>query len=168
MAEEAERLAVASLGSAKTANREYRRVLLTSEEARVLRHTNREARAFCSGIWLKWTLLALPVGALLAATVLFFSGRIEFARVLLVAGIAMGFIFAAPFLPVYTPSRGRVYRVVKWALLVGAICLVYGQGTVKYSWLWASCLWIPIWTEWTRVSIRRKLPVAEWPKQLYL
>jgi hypothetical protein len=166
--EEAERLAVASLGSAKTANREYRKVLLTSEEARVLRHTNREAGFFCSGVWLKWTLLAVPVGTLLAAFVLFFNDKIEFARVLLVAGIAMGFIFAAPFLPVYTPSRGRVYRIVKWALLVSAICLVYGQDTVKYSWLWASCLWIPIWTEWTRVSIRRKLPVAEWPKQLYL
>jgi hypothetical protein len=165
---EAERLAVASLGSAKTANHQYRKVLLTSEEARVLRHTNREARAFCSGIWLKWTLLAVPVGVLLAATALFFNDKIEIARELLLVGIAIGFVFAAPFLPVYTPSRGRVYRVVKWALLIGAICLVYGQDTLKYSWLLASCMWIPIWTELVRISIRRKLPVAEWPKQLYL
>ena len=36
------------------------------------------------------------------------------------------------------------------------------------SWLLISCLWLVARIEWTRVSIRRKLPVAEWPKQLYL
>jgi hypothetical protein len=167
-AEEADRLAVASLGTAKAANGQYRKVLLTSAEARMLRDTNREARVFCSSVWLKWMLLAVPVGALVASSVLFFNGKNEVAGVLALAGIAMAVIFAAPFLPVYTPSRGRMYRVVKWTLMIGAVCLAFGPDTLKYSWLLASCLWIPVWTEWTRISIRRKLPVAEWPKQLYL
>jgi len=134
----------------------------------MLRDTNREARVFCSSVWLKWTLLAAPVGALLTASILFFNGKTEVAGVLLLGGIAMGLIFGAPFLPVYTPSRGRVYRFVKWAVMIGAISLAFGEDALKYSWLLASCLWIPIWTEWTRISIRRKLPVTEWPKQLYL
>jgi hypothetical protein len=39
---------------------------------------------------------------------------------------------------------------------------------VQSSWLLFSSLWIIVWTERTRASIRRKLPVAAWPKQLYL
>lgn len=47
-ADEADRLAVCALGDAKTANRQYRNVLLTASEARMLREANWEARAVCS------------------------------------------------------------------------------------------------------------------------
>lgn len=164
-AEEAEGLAVTALGNAKAANCQYRKVLLTSAEARMLRDGNREARAICSRLWLKRMLLAMPVAALLAACALFLHGAIAAARVLLPAGIAMGLLFAAPYLPIYTPSRSRVYRLVKWAVLVGLLWDVLGADALKYCWL---PVWIPAWTEWTRVSIRRKLTVVEWPKQLYL
>ena len=90
------------------------------------------------------------------------------ARALAVGGIAMGLFFAAPFLPIYTPARARVYRLLKWAALIGVFCFVLGHDGLKYFWLLASCVWIPVWTEWTRFSIRRKMPVGEWPKQLYL
>jgi hypothetical protein len=40
--DEADRLAVAALGDAKIANRQYRKVLLTSSEARMLRQSNRK------------------------------------------------------------------------------------------------------------------------------
>ena len=167
-ADEADRLAVTALGDAKTANCQYRNVLLTSAEARMLREGNWEARAVCSRPWLKWLLLAMPVAALLAAAALFLTGAIAVARVLLVGGIGMGLLFAAPFLPVYTPSRGRVFRRVKWVVLIGTLVLAFGPDALKSSWLLISCLWPLAWIEWTRVSIRRKLPVAEWPKQLYL
>jgi hypothetical protein len=62
-------------------------------------------------------------------------------------------------------EQSRVYRVVKWAVLIGLTWDVFGADALKYSW---QLVWIPAWTEWTRVSIRRKLPVGEWPKQLYL
>jgi hypothetical protein len=163
-AEEAERRALAALGDARAANGQYRRVLLTAEEARMLRTGNWEARAVCSRSWLKW----LPAVALGAASVAYYAGTVDVARVLFVLGMGMGLMFTAPLLPVYTPSRGRVFRVVKWAVLGGAFLVAFGPETRKFSWLLLSCLWPLIWIEWTRMSIRRKLRVEEWPKQLYL
>ena len=167
-ADRAERSALIALGDAKAANRQYRSVLLTSSEARMLREGNWEARAVCSSPWMKWVLLAMPVAALFAATACLLTGAIAVARVLLVGGIGMGLLFVAPFLPVYTPSRGRVFRLVKWIVLVGMLGLAFGPDALQWSWLLASCLWPMAWIEWTRLSIRRKLPVAKWPKQLYL
>ena len=165
---EADRLAVADLGDARIANCQYRKVLLTSSEARMLREGNWEARAICSRPWLKWLLLAMPLAALVAATALFLTGASSLAWTLLAGGIGIGFLFAAPFLPVYTPSRGRVFRCVKWVVLLAILLLAFGPDTLKSSWLLFSCLWPMYWIERTRVSIRRKLPVGEWPKQLYL
>jgi len=167
-ADEANRLAVTALGNAKAANCQYRRVLLTSAEASILRQGNWEARAFCSSGWLKWLLVATPVAALFAAAALFLVGAIEVARVLLIGGAGMGLLSAAPFLPLYTPSRARVFRAVKWVVLIGTLGLAFGPDALKWSWLLISCLWPVGWVELTRLSIRRKLPVAQWPKQLYL
>jgi hypothetical protein len=164
--DEAERLAVTALGDAKSANCQYRDVLLTSAEARILREGEWERRAFCS--WRKWLLPAIPGTALLAASACFFAGAFGPARTLLVGGIGMGLCFGVHFLPVYTPSRARVFRPVKWILLAGTLLLAFGPDAVKWSWLLTSCLWPLAWIEWTRISIRRKLPVAQWPKQLYL
>jgi len=166
--DEADRLAVTELGDANTSNRQYRKVLLTSAEARMLREGNWEARAVCSRPLLKRLLPAIPVVMLLASLALVLTGEIKAARALLAGGIAMGLVFTAPFLPVYTPSRGRVFRVVRGVVMIGALVFAFGPGALKMSWLLASCLWPLVWIEWTRVSIRRKLRVAEWPKHLYL
>lgn len=166
--DEAGRLAVRGLGDAQAANRQYRKVLLTSAESKVLREGNWEARAICSTPWLKWLLTTLPVAALLAAVVLFFTGSIAVARTLFLGGIATSIFFAAPFLPDYTPWRGRFFRVAKWAALITVFWLAFAPESLKWFWLLASCLWIPARAEWTRFSIRRKMPVAKWPKQLYL
>jgi|BogFormECP03_OM2_1039629.scaffolds.fasta_scaffold05661_2 hypothetical protein len=168
-AEEANRSAVSGLGDAKAANRQYRKVLLTSAEARILGEGNWEARAICSTPWLKWLLAALPAAAVLAAVALFRAGAVAVARTLFLGGIATGVFFAAPFLlPIYTPWRGRVFRVAKWAALIALFWLAFGPDALKWSWLLASCLWLQARNEWTRFSIRRKMPVAKWPKQLYL
>jgi hypothetical protein len=157
-ADEADRVALNALGDAKTANCQYRHVLLTFSEARMLRDGNREALLVCSRPWLKWLVMAaVPVASVAVAIVLFF-----------IAGIGMSPWLAAPLLPIYTPSRGRVFRCVKWVAITGALLLVLGPDTLKWSWLLISCLWPLVWTEWTRASIRRKLPVAAWPKHLYL
>jgi hypothetical protein len=170
-AESAERLALAALGDSKTVNRQYRHVLLTSAEARVLRHGNWEAKAFCSRAWLKWTLLAVPVALLLTGAGFLLGGAVASARVLLAGGIWMGLLLAAPFLPIYTPYRARLFRGVKWFMLLvmfGMLLFAFGPNGLKMSWLVTSCLWPIAWEEWTRISIRRKLPVAKWPKQLYI
>jgi hypothetical protein len=166
--DEADQQAIAALGSARTANCKYRKVLLTAAEARLLRQGNWEARAVCSRAWLKQTLVALSFAALIAAEIFFVRGAAEIARMLLVPGLGMGLFFAAPMFPVYTPARSRIYRIVKWLVMIVMFVLAFGADTPKYSWLLISCLWPVFWVEWTRASIRRKLRVADWPKQLYL
>jgi hypothetical protein len=166
--DEADRVAVNALGKATIANRQYRKVLLTSAEAKMLRNGNWEARAFCSRPWLKSLLLAIPAMALLAAVILFLNGTTAIAQVLLIGGVGVGFVLAMPFLPIYTPARSRVLRVMKYAVLFGMVVLPFGTDALRWSWLVFSCLWPVAWIEWTRMSIRRKLPVAEWPKNLYL
>jgi hypothetical protein len=167
-ADDADQQAIAALGDARTANCQYRKVLLTASEARMLWQGNREARAICSRVWLKRTLVALPLTALIAATAFFLIGSLETARILLVSSLGVGFLFAAPMLPVYTPSRSRIYRVAKWLAIVAMLTLVFGSDALDWSWLLISCLSPIIWIESTRASIRRKLRVADWPKQLYL
>ncbi len=167
-ADEADRLALTALGDAKAANCQYRKVLLTSAEARMLREGNCEARAVCSRAWLKWLLLALPVALLLSSSMLFLTGATTLAQKLFVGGVGMGVLFAGPFLPIYTPSRALVFRCVKWAALICTFVLALGPDALQSSWLLTSCLWPLAWIEWTRFSIRRKLRVAAWPKQLYL
>jgi hypothetical protein len=166
-ADEADRFAVTSLGDADDANRQYRKVLLTSGEARLLREGNWEARAVCSSAWVKGLFAASPAAALLIGTALFFSGATHLAQVLLTAGTGMGLLFAAPLLPIYTPSRARIFRFVKCVVLVAMLVVAFGSSALKWSWLLTSCLWPMAWVEGTRMSIRRKLPVAKWPKQLY-
>jgi hypothetical protein len=167
-ADEADRLALTALGDAKAANCQYRKVLLTSAEARMLREANWEARVVCSRTWMKRLLLALAVASLLSSSMLFLTGATTLARVLFVGGVVMSVLFAAPLLPIYTPSRARIFRCVKWAVLICALVLVLGPDALQRFWLLTSCLWPLAWIEWTRFSIRRKLRVAEWPKQLYL
>jgi hypothetical protein len=167
-ADEADRLAVDALGDAKIANSQYRSVLLTSSEAKLLREGNWEARTVCSRQWLKRMAPAVPLAAVAVAIALFLTGRVAVARDLLLVGIGMSPMLLAPFLPIYTPSRSRVFRVVKWGAITGALILLFGPQAFKWSWLLISCLWPLAWTEWTRASIRRKLPIAKWPRQLYL
>ncbi len=165
---EADRLAVNALGKATTANRQYRKVLLTSAEARMLREGDWEMRAICGRPWLKLLLRAIPVAALLAAVFLFLRGATALAQMLLIGGLGVGLLLAVPFLPVYTPRRSRVFRWVKCVVLGGILLLAFGPDALRWSWLLISCLWPMAWMEWTRMTIRRKLPVAEWPKHLYL
>ena len=166
--EMADQLALGALGDPRQANRQYRKVLLTSAEARLLRESNWEARTVCSFRLLKPLLLGVPLTLLLAALVLFYRGSSDVARTLLAGSIAMGFLFLTPYLPVFTPSRSRIIRYVRWAVLAGMMTLAFGPDILKNSWLLFSCLWPIVWVEWTRMSIRRKLPVAQWPRHLYL
>ncbi len=95
-----------ALGDAKTANCQYRQVLLTSAEARLLREGKWETRAICSRPWLKWLIVAVPVALVEAAATLYFHGKVEMARNLLLAGIGMSPLFAALLLPINTPCEG--------------------------------------------------------------
>jgi hypothetical protein len=165
--DEAERKALAALGDAKAVNRQYRSVLLTSAEARILRQGNCEARAICSRPWLRWSFAVLPF---IASAAMLLAGSKEGARELFVVGTFISLLSMATSLPIYTPARGRIFRFVKWIALLGFwFGLLSPAGlAVKWSWLLFSCMWPMASAEWTRASIRRKLPVAQWPRQLYL
>jgi len=152
--QQAERMAVQALGDPCVANRQYRRVLLTSSEAKVLRQSNAESQMFCSNGWTKWVLLSAP-GALLLISAIALA-------------IMMALFFIAPFLPIYTATRGRIFRAIKWSLMIGIVALVWGPDSRNWIWLMSCCFYPVLYTEWKRVMIRRKLPISQWPKQLYL
>jgi hypothetical protein len=99
---------------------------------------------------------------------LFASGHVAAARVVLLVAVGMGPLLAAPLLPIYTPSRGRMFRCVKWVAMTGALALLIGPQALKWPWLLIPCLLPLAQSEWTRASIRRKVPIAVWPKHLYL
>jgi hypothetical protein len=161
--EEASRLALAALGDPKIANADYLRVMLTSAEAKVLRQGNWEALVFCSYQWLKWMLTALPVATLIASAFFYMKGDTSLAKDLFLGTLVLTILVAGPVLPVYTPARSRVFRALKWVVYLGAFMVI-----APWPWLLVSCLFPFAWAEWTRLSIRRKLPVAQWPKHLYL
>jgi hypothetical protein len=48
------------------------------------------------------------------------------------------------------------------------LLLAFGPGALGISWLVILCVWQLTHVELQRASIRRKLPVADWPRQLYL
>src|SRR5262249_8308 len=82
--EEADRVALRALGDAKSANREYRKVLLTSGEARALAQSKREARLVCGHVR---TVLSIPGIVLTAAGAVYLWGDAEIAQMLLAAAI---------------------------------------------------------------------------------
>lgn len=165
---EAELSALAALGDAKVANCQYRNVLLTSAEARLLGEGNWEAFAVCTRMWPKAVFLLMSVAAVFAANELLLKHAGSIAWALFAGGAGLGLLFAAPFLPVYTPKRARVFRTVRWAVMLAILILAFWPNPLQWSWLLFACLWPMARVEWMRISIRRKLPVGQWPKQLYL
>ena len=165
---EAEAIALRALGDPRVANRLYRRSLLTSGEARFLRRGTSEVRAVCSRPFLKWVVLASPVAAFVSGVIAWLWGANRLAAELLPIGICLSILLHGPFLPIYTPLRSRIYRGFKWAALTALMLISMVPLGWRESWLGLSCLWVIVWIEWTRFSIRRKLPVGQWPRQLHL
>ena len=164
-ASDADAAALAALGDPVAANREYRKVLLTKSEARVLRQGVWESGAFCAR---RRALLSVPGIALLASAALMVTGHPAFARDLLIVGTGVALLLLLPFLPLYTASRSRWGRYAKWILLAALPVAVLGSDSVRYCGLLFACAWPIFHVERTRESIRRKLPIARWPKHLYL
>jgi hypothetical protein len=167
-AEEADRIAVTALGDPKLANCQYREVLLTASEARLLREGDWEAKAICSRAWLRWTFLGLAAATLVAACGFFVRQEPYLGSALLAGSMSVGLLFAAKVLPIDTPERGRVFRGVRLILLVTTVGFAFAPDVLPWSWLLVSCLGPIMWNEWRRISIRRKLPIAQWPRHLYL
>src|SRR5579863_6123157 len=91
--EDADRMALASLGDARIAGRHYRKVLLTSSEDLLLRETTWEARAVCSQLRY---LFPIPVAILCAGIWFFIAGETNLALTLMVGAAGMSLLFARP------------------------------------------------------------------------
>lgn len=165
--QEAEATALRALGEPAEANRLYRQSLLTSSEARLLREGNWEVRAICSRPVLRWLVLALPVAVFLAGIIALFCRSNNLAAELLLVSFCFSVLLHGPFLPIYTPLRSRIYRGFKWAALSAIFLMAAWSSGWSGSWLSLGCLWTVGWIEWRRISIRRKLPISRWPRQLH-
>ena len=163
--EEADRRALASLGDARTAGRQYRKVLLTTVEERLLRETTWEARAFCSSR--RW-LFPIAAAALCAGILFFIAGKTDLALPLVIGSAGMTLLFARPLMPINTPARARVFRGVRWAWLGAVVLFAVWPDPLRQSWFLVAIAWPIVWVEWTLYSVRRKLAVAQWPGPLYL
>jgi hypothetical protein len=165
-ADQADRTAVGSLGDPASANRAYRKVLLTSTEAALL-HETRCGVWSGSKRWLWLLFWLLPTLILIAAVRFFATGGAYFGWTLLTGAAGQALLTSAFRLPVYTPARGRIFRTFRLLWLVALLAL--SMKGMKDSWIMMlSCGWPLLWVEWTLFSLRRKLPVARWPKQLFL
>ena len=156
-AAEAERTAVAALGSPWSANREYRRVLLTAREAKLLRQLRHSSESHEAELqiarWLASVTLAFCIlAALLPAGIV-------------IAGLIL-LLVVQTFIAINTKRRGRLCRTAQWIWLIIAAYATYTGGAVWYFWIALCGLVTCAYGEYQLFSIRRKIPVEQWPKRL--
>lgn len=166
--DDAARAAFEALGDARQANCQYRLVMLTAAESRALRESAWESQAVCARRTVRRGLALLPVALLVAALAAFHFEQDGAARILCTGSAVFAVLLAPLFLPVFTPVRARFYRAAKWFAMAGFLVVILGSHTLEWTWLLASCMTPGLWIEWTRASLRRKIPVAQWPRHLYL
>ncbi len=160
--EEAEHVAVESLGNPRAANRQYRKVMLTRAEATLLRESGWEARAVCR----YRSLILIPLAIAAAGAALLAAGDSYIGLALLVGGAGMCLPLAAPTLSINTPARARIFRGLRWAWYVVVFAVAFWPTPLRQTWFIVAVAWPIVWVEMTMASIRRKLPARQWPRQL--
>jgi hypothetical protein len=162
--DEAVRTALESLGNPRAANLKYRKVMLTRAEAALLRESGWEARAVCR----YRSLIVIPL-TMVAAGVALLASRPDsyLGLVLTIGGAGMSLLFGAPMLPINTPTRARVFRILRWVWYVAIFAVACWPTILRQMWFIVAIGWPIMWVEMTMASIRRKLPTSQWPRQLY-
>ena len=155
---DAERHALNALGEAKIANRQYRRVLLTESEARTL-----------SWLTSRWP----PVGAILVlvtTAIYAVSVRTSELNYLFVCFVIQTVLRA---IPISSIRAGWVVRILRW-----------GNDTVFYTMWFVTAMALmkspvpaagiivmalgAVHREYKFFVLRRKVPVEQWPRQLWI
>jgi hypothetical protein len=156
---DAERLAVDALGDAKTANRQYRRVLLTASEEDVLRGlTSRGGR-----LWRGTIVLVSAVLLVVVPTSTLAVTKYAFATVMVDALLHA--------IPVGSIRAAWALRILRWATVIGWYTIWFVS-----TWEFArvAAVLIPVFAvgashrEYRLFVIRRKLPVEQWPRRLWV
>jgi hypothetical protein len=161
--EEAVRAAVESLGNPRSANLQYRKVMLTRAEAALLRESGWEARAVCRNR----SLIVIPLAIIAVGAALLAAGDSYVGLALTVGGAGMCLLFGAPMLSINSPARARVFRGLRWAWYVAIFAVALWPTMLRQTWFIVAIAWPIVWVEMTMASIRRKLPAHEWPRQLF-
>lgn len=150
---------VRALGDPRVANRAYKRVLVTAAEARLM-HWN----AFGD----RQPKLSLAV--FLAIAVMWGSMGTLASTWIAIVMVFEGFLVALP-------RRGRPYtgrKLVTYRCLrmVWGVAFFGAVGSTAAAPLVVATMVSPlafyVWNEWMNARIRRKLPVDQWPKAIYL
>jgi hypothetical protein len=82
------------------------------------------------------------------------------------AWMTVGFL-ARRTLPIYTEERSRWFRIAKWTTMAVAAVLPVLYGA-RGPWIGAAYIaFFFLLFDVKSISLRRKLPVAQWPKRLY-
>jgi hypothetical protein len=157
-----ERRAVASLGDAKAANRQYRRVLLTKREDALLRELRKST-----------SLGYHVVGVLILATMAIYAisvGTTQFN--FLFAAVAIKAVLTA--IPISTIRAGRVVRILRWGNEAVFYAMWFATMVARSQAVFvlaAAFLPMPLavmYREYKLSIIRRKLPVGQWPRRLWI
>lgn len=150
---DAERRAVAALGSPKIANRQYRRVLLTEGEANLLRSL--------TSWWASWGWLLMGIPLLLVAVALRSSAMIYVPAMLLIEGVFRT-------IPFRSIRAGSIVRGVRWGVLtIGLTMMVVSHVGAGPGIGMVGCIaFFILHREYTFSVLRRKVPVEQWPRWL--
>jgi hypothetical protein len=162
-----DREAVAALGDASRANREYRRVLLTKADVKWLAVVNRRGEG--RGPLFPW--YVIWVTGLIDGTAKTLQGA-PFGALPMLPTTVLGLVLLVPrWVSIDTRLRSYVYRTLRLAVIL-AVPVAYAQtrdwNPVFFAYglsLWAAFF---IWAAYRDYLLRRKLPAQEWPKELYL
>ncbi len=155
--------AIAALGDAKAANGQYKKVLLTVGEARILHLMRGEippgltARRVTSGKWLAGILFVEAIAGMFGAMMLGTGWR-YFCVTLI------GLMFLQTVLPLQTVKRARIFSWTKWLLLLAASIPLFAT----YWWAPIGALMGLLYGDYRKMVLRRKVPREQWPKRLYL
>jgi hypothetical protein len=156
---DADRLAVDALGDAKIANRQYRRVLLTESEEDVLRRcASRGGR-----LWHR-TLVVLSAVLLVVVPI----STLGVAKYTCAAILVEALLRA---IPVASIRAGWVVRILRWVNSL-VFYTMWFASTLAFA-RFAAAL-IPVMAvgtmqmEYRLFVIRRKLPVEQWPRRLWV
>jgi hypothetical protein len=154
--------AIAALGDASRANWQYRKVLLTRADVKWLALVKRRGE----GRGPLFPLYVISAAGLLGGTANSLQGVPFWALPLLPMTVLHAVLHIPRWVSIDTKLRSYVYRTLRWAAITFVLVLFAKTWSWRPPMLFAYVVFVGV--EFRDYLLRRKLPVGEWPKELYL
>ena len=152
---------IASLGDPRKANRQYRKVLLTAPEAKLIKGVFPD---FAS--WWKYAILGVS-NVLICAGAWAISGHSDLVWRAWPIGVLLLLQYAGPLLCPKTPQDLRIWRIARGAgFIVGMVFLITTWNWMSYS-IMAQFFFVSA-CQIRATVIRRKLSSDRWPVFAYI